>query len=366
MLTATFVVQGAEAGLRDNPSASAPTCSCSPGTMTDRIGGVRLMSAAIDRWMPRANLARLAAVRGVAQVSPQWYLATLKGPEYSTRPEAYLVAYDPATDVVLRPWLVEALPEGVSPGQAVVGADVRVPAEGEPLTLFGSQLEVAGRLTATSTSIDQTIFVTFQAAEEMGARSEERGDGRLQAMPGSISAIMLKAALDADPHEVAIRILEEVPGVVPLETPDLFQAERRQMAGVLRTLLTMLGIIWGLTVVFVGMVFAIAANERRQEIGVLRALGFPRGLVLRALLYESAALALAGGLAGALLTVAGLGLWGEAVVRVARLPLHAPSPGGMALLSLLGQATALVSVVLAAFVPSWRISHEEVALTMRE
>ena len=205
VLTATFVVRGAEAGLRDNLERLGADMLVLPwGTMTDRIGGVRLMSAAIDRWMPRANLARLAAIEGVAQVSPQWYLATLKGPEYSVRPEAYLVAYDPATDVVLRPWLVEALPEGVSAGQVVVGADIRVPPDGEPLTLFGSDLEVAGRLTATATSIDQTIFVTFQAAEEMVARSRERGDGLLKAMPGSISAIMLKAELDADPHEVAI------------------------------------------------------------------------------------------------------------------------------------------------------------------
>ena len=48
---------------------------------------------------------------------------------------------------------------------------------------------------------------------------------------------------------------------------------RRQMIGVLRTMLSLLGLIWALTLVFLGLVFAVTANERRWEIGVLRAIG---------------------------------------------------------------------------------------------
>jgi putative ABC transport system permease protein len=157
-----------------------------------------------------------------------------------------------------------------------------------------------------------------------------------------------------------------VPGVVPLETPDLFQTERRQMAGVLRTILGLLGVIWALTVVFMTLVFSVAANERRWDMGVLRALGFPRTLVLKVLLLEGATLALVGGSAGVLLSIAGFSALGSSLAQVARLPIHMPSPLGLLSLSLGGQTTALLSVTLAAFVPAWRISHEEVALSMRE
>jgi putative ABC transport system permease protein len=138
------------------------------------------------------------------------------------------------------------------------------------------------------------------------------------------------------------------------------------MIGVLRTILGLLGVIWALTVVFLGLVFAIAASERRWEIGVLRALGLSRSFVLRALLLEGATLALAGGFAGVVIAATGFAALGEQVATVVKLPLQFPSPLALLSLALGGQATALASVALAAFIPAWRISHEEVALSMRE
>ncbi len=51
--------------------------------------------------------------------------------------------------------------------------------------------------------------------------------------------------------------------------------------------------------VLIGLVFSMAVNERRREIGVLRALGATRGFVFRSLLAEAGILALSGGIAGA-------------------------------------------------------------------
>jgi F0F1-type ATP synthase assembly protein I len=47
------------------------------------------------------------------------------------------------------------------------------------------------------------------------------------------------------------------------------------------------------------------------------------------------------------------------------LPLYAPSPLGMIVLLLWGLFLALLSVTLAAFLPAWRISREEAAVSMR-
>jgi putative ABC transport system permease protein len=367
VLSATFVVRGAEASLRTNLNRLGADILVLPwGTMTEKIGGVRLMSAAIEGWMPRVYLDKIAALEGVAEVSPQLHLASLQDSAYSARPELFVVAYDPATDFTVGPWLEQGLEQGLGVGQAVAGARITLPQGEDTLSLFGQQLKLVDRLEPTATSIDDTVFVSFEMAERMVAWSNGQGQQELKIMPGSISAIMTKLALGSDPHEVAVRILEQVPGVVPLETPGLFQAERQQMIGVLRTILGLLGVIWALTVVFLGLVFAIAASERRWEIGVLRALGLSRSFVLRALLLEGATLALAGGFAGVVIAATGFAALGEQVATVVKLPLQFPSPLALLSLALGGQATALASVALAAFIPAWRISHEEVALSMRE
>ena len=155
-------------------------------------------------------------------------------------------------------------------------------------------------------------------------------------------------------------------GVVPLETTGLFQAERRQMIGVLRTMLSLLGLIWALTLVFLGLVFAVTANERRWEIGVLRAIGLSKALVLKEFLLEGAVLALVGGTVGVIAAIVGFFTLGDRLVEMIQLPLQYPSPFRLLIISLAGQTMALLSVALAAFIPAWQISHQEVAFSMRE
>ena len=367
MLVATFVVRGAEASLRLNLQRLGADILVLPwGTMTEKIGGVRLMSAAIDGWMPRAQLENIAGLDGVAAVSPQLHLASLEDSPFSSRPEIYLVAYDPATDFTLQPWLERGLGQNLRSGEAVAGARIAIPGGSSEFALFGQRLELVDRLDPTATSIDDTVFVNFETAEQMLTWSVEQNKGDLNIVPNSISAIMVKLSLGSDPHEVAVRILEQVPGVVPLETPGLFRAERQQMIGVLRTMLTLLGIIWALTLVFMGLVFVVSANERRWEIGVLRALGLSRVFVLKELLLEGATLALVGGSAGVILSVIGFSAFGSRMVSVFNLPFHLPSPLDLFAISLVGQVAALATVTLAAFLPAWRISHQEVALIMKE
>jgi len=93
----------------------------------------------------------------------------------------------------------------------------------------------------------------------------------------------------------------------------------------------------------------IAVHERTGEIGLLRALGVRRGLVLRIFLVESAALAFAGGLAGVL---AGLGLAGALRVLVPRLPLSTPPTAVVAAL-----AMSLAVGLLAGLLPARRAAR---------
>lgn len=366
-LSATVIVRGAEGSLRANLERLGADILVLPwGTMTEKIGGIRLMSAAIDGWMPAAYMDKIAALEGVAQVSPQLYLANLEDSPYSPYPDMYLVAYDPASDFTLRPWLKDGQGETLAVGEAIAGAHLSLAEGSQGATFFGMALKPVARLAATETSIDNTLFVSFETAERMLAWSQQQDSGGLDIMPNSVSAVMVRLELGSDPHEMSIRILDEVKGVVPLEAPNLFQAGRQQMVGILRTLLSVLGGIWALAVVFMGLVFTIAVNERRYEIGVLRALGFSGRRILNALLMEGAILAVLGGTTGLALTAVTLATLGETVAGLTRLPLHFPAPLELLSLSLGGQTLALASVTLAAILPVWRISHEDVAAIMRE
>jgi ABC-type antimicrobial peptide transport system permease subunit len=117
--------------------------------------------------------------------------------------------------------------------------------------------------------------------------------------------------------------------------------------------------------VFIGLVFSVAVNERRREIGVLRALGSTRSFVLRSVLAEGFVLALGGGAVGVILSALASTLVKDEIVQSVGLPLASPSPLALLALALGSLVVALASVALAALFPALRISRQEPAVAMR-
>ena len=111
---------------------------------------------------------------------------------------------------------------------------------------------------------------------------------------------------------------------------------------------------------------AMAAYERRRQLGVLRALGATRRFVMQTLLTEAGMLALAGGLLGVLLATLAIYFLRRPIVNNFGIPFLFPAFPTLLSQIAVGLLLALVSVTLAALVPAYRISHEEPADAMRE
>ena len=83
------------------------------------------------------------------------------------------------------------------------------------------------------------------------------------------------------------------------ETEQAFRASFVAMAGNLALLLNGIGLAVAFTILLVtANTMSIAVRERQQEIGVLKTLGFPSGLVMALILSEALLLGLMGGLLG--------------------------------------------------------------------
>ena len=90
--------------------------------------------------MPRAYMDRLALVNGVEAITPQLYLSTLVDSPYCVTGEMYLVAFDPASDFVVAPWLDHDPLGSLRLGEAVGGAEVSDPAGEGKLEVYGFPL----------------------------------------------------------------------------------------------------------------------------------------------------------------------------------------------------------------------------------
>jgi putative ABC transport system permease protein len=278
----------------------------------------------------------------------------------------FLVAFDPATDFTIEPWLEKAIGRQLSLGEAVGGSYVFVPEGEQNIKLYGYFVTLEANLEPTGTGLDQSMFLTFDTARDMARISQTMAVSPLEIPPDSISAVMVKVAPGNDPHEVALNIMHNVPDVTPIESPNLFQAYRKQMTSLLRGILAVLGITWVMSMALIGLVFSMAANERRRELGVLRALGATRGVVFQSLVTEAGLLALGGGAVGIALTCLAVYLFRTLIIVSTGIPFLFPSPALLLAQIAGGLALALLSVTLAALLPAYRISHMEPATAMRE
>lgn len=365
-LSTVLIVRGARDSLRLAMDRLGADIIVVPLGTESKVESALLMGVPTSVWMPGDREAKVAAVPGVAAVSRQLYLSSLKNASCCSVPEMLMVAYDPQTDFTLRPWLEKNLPGGLRLGEAVGGTYVFTPEGEQNIKLYGYFVTLKGNLEPTGTNLDRTMFFTFDTARDMARISRTMAEKPLEYLPDSISAVLVKVAPGYNVHDVAVQIVKDVPDVTPIESPDLFLTFRKQIMGLLGAMLGVLGVTTVLSLVLVGLVFSMAANERRREMGVLRALGGTRNFVFRILVTEAALLALAGAVPGLLLAAFSVYLFRSLIIRSIGVPFLYPSPLPLLALIAGGVVLALIGVTLAASLPAFRISRLDAAVAMRE
>ena len=366
VISATLIIGGANDSLRLALDRLGADIIVIPDGNEQRLEAALLMGIPVHCWMPDTVEDEVAKVEGVAAVSPQLYLSTLRGASCCSVPEMFLIAYEPETDFTLSPWLEENLDGGLALGEAVGGSLVYVPEADDELLVYGYGLDLKGSLNATGTGLDQSMFFTFETAFDIARLSPELAVKALDIPPRTISSVMVKVDLHSDPHEVAAAIDAAIPGVTPLETNQLFKGQREQILSLLNSVMTLLIITWVLAMALIAVVFSLAVNERRRHIGVMRALGASRATVLQSLLLEAGLLALAGGIVGIVVSSLAVYLFRTLIVDLMGFPFLFPAPLQLAGLGLGALVLALLGVTLAALIPALRISLQDPAISMRE
>jgi len=365
-LSTVLVIRGAQDSLRLALERLGADIIVVPEGEASRVETALLMGKPTQTWMPQENLSKIASISGVAAASPQLFLASLSNASCCSASELFMVAFDPKTDFAIEPWLRQRLGHELRLGESVGGNLVFVPEGEENIKLYGYIISLKGNLEPTGMGLDQTLFLTFDTARDIARISKTRAVKPLEIPDNKISAVMVKMQPGADAHKAALDIMQTVPNVTPIESPQLFQAYRKQITGLLRGMMAVLGITLVLSLVMISLIFSMAANERRREIGVLRALGATRVAILQSLLSEAAMLALGGSAVGIALAVMTVGLFRNLIVRSLEMPFLFPSLP--ALLTLIGGGliVAMVSVTLAALLPAYRVSRQDPAVAMRE
>ena len=365
LLATTLIIKGSQDSLNAGIHRLGADIIVVPSGAEDTIETALLMGQPTGVWMPSGNLNKIAAVPGVEIVSPQIYLASIYGSPYCSASEMFLVVLDPQSDFSVTPWLATNLQSGLSRGEVIGGAAVSIPKGEQGMTLYGDAVNLKGNLEPTGTSLDQTLFMTKETAQDI-ADSSSNLDEPLTIPEDSISAIMLKASPGVNVHGLAQQILLSTEGMVPVESANMFGTFRDQMNGLLWGFSILTLIMWGLAALMMGVNFSMETDERKREMAVLRAEGASPGFIFNLVLIKAGMLAAVGAIVGILFSAVTLFFFKDAIVGSLKMPLLFPSIQSLILLSGAVLLLAVIIVILSAMVPAIRVSRQELAISMRE
>jgi putative ABC transport system permease protein len=316
--------------------------------------------------LPASHVDDIRVLPGVAKASAHVYLASLSNASCCSVSDMFLVAFEPETDFTVQPWIEEASgASGLEVGHSLGGSLVTVP-DGEPgITLYGYPLTLSANLAPTGTNLDRSLFITMDTARAMASRSVTSAVSPLELREGSVSAVLVKVSEGSDAAGVASLIEERFPDVDAIPETGLFGESRRSMELAFRSLLALLGVSAGFALIFIALVSAMAAHERRRETGVLRALGVTRLGVIGVQLVQSAALTAGGGLIGIGIAALITYLFRDLLIARLGFPFLYPGAGELAVLALGGIALLVAGVSVAVAIPTGLASLGEPADTMR-
>jgi putative ABC transport system permease protein len=302
---------------------------------------------------------RVARVPGVEAVAPQRAVALAESTA-SQVPD--VIAFDPAHDFTVLPWLREKLDRPFRTSDAIVGGR-RPERVGATLQLGARALTVHGRLGLTGVGpLDRSVLVSFDTLETLALAAAPTSSPGLFADPrGRASALLVRLAPGGSPERVRFALAGE-PSVKVVTGASLATSVRQMLTALLAGARGLMLSTLATLVVMVGVLYSAVLVERRRELGVLLVLGARRRQVFRSIVAEAMLVTTAGGVGGVVFGGAALlALERSFGYRLASLdvPLAWPAPAALVVYGLGAVALASGVGLMGALLPAWRLSRRE-------
>jgi ABC-type lipoprotein release transport system permease subunit len=311
-----------------------------------------LMTGIADKTMPQAYLDTLASQQSI---SYNHLLATLDGRMSWRGIEILLTGVSP--EVCPPGQKMQPMTFQIQPGTAYVGyrvAEALGIQKGNPIVLNGKELKVERCLAESGGTDDMRVQCDLSDAQA------------ILGLPGQISEIKAVDCLCYMKGDPVAILRKEIGSILPevqvFQAKPLATARARQRQMIQNLFAVMMPFVLVACGVWIAVMAVTNVRDRRQEIGLLRALGYDTVSILRLFLGKAVLVGLFGAAVGFLLGT-GLGLrFGPRVFEITAKTMLRPELSLLVLSCLLAPLFA----VIASFVPAVIAVTYDPAATLRE
>jgi putative ABC transport system permease protein len=275
-----------------------------PRDATVNITAALLTVEPSTQTLPAGVVDTLAQLPGVLAVAPQRYHALTVGEGGHDSED--LIAFDPARDFTIIPWLTDRLDRPLAAGDILVGAR-RAERVGSEINLFGRSFTVYGKLALTGVGpFERSLFASFQTVAAVAeAARQTTSRAILDAGTDKYSGVLVQLAAGTSVEQFRFAAAR-VPDVKIVPANALSMSVRRGLATILSAAVVLTILILLSTALMVAAMYSGLLVERRRELGLFLAIGLRPRELERMILAEAALTTGCGGVAGVLLGVAAL------------------------------------------------------------
>lgn len=255
-------------------------------------------------YMTNTVAQEIRDLSGVAKVTPQLFLTTADG-AHCIVGNAFLVGIDPKTDFTVMPWLTKKMDRPLDPADVVVGGNSNYQI-GDVVYFYGQYFVVYGKLDRTGMGLyDNAIFITLDKAYDLAEASKKYSDSAaLGYSRGDVSALLVQIGNTAKANLVRFAISKN-PEVKVITAGNVVTSVRQSVVALFTGTVVLAVVLVIGNILMISAIFSSIVNERRRELGLLRAIGAKKASVFRLVETEAIALTTLGGLLG---VVIGIGL----------------------------------------------------------
>jgi len=244
-----------------------------------------------DFYMSREVFEKVKNLPEVKEATFQIYLETLESGCCSIV-EGQVVAFDPASDFVISPWFKEP-PPPLKEGEVYVGSYVyEYLGLIKTMALFNKEVKVVGNLKETGTGLDHGIFMRVEDLDKIS----ETVTGKYT--PGKISIIFIKLKEGTNLDLFTDQIQELLPNTGMMTRGSIGADVKTTLKDITRVFSITILISSALAILLAWSTFTALANERRREVGILRAIGAHKSHIMKMFLTEASIISLIGGIIG--------------------------------------------------------------------
>ncbi|MBI5101332.1 MAG: ABC transporter permease [Nitrospirae bacterium] len=323
-----------------------------------RSGAILLSGEPSLYYMQSGALEKIRRIEGVRKASGQLFLkpASLA---CCSDVETFLIAFDPASDFTVNPWLKKNLKKDLKDDEVLSGYALSF-FPGDSLHFFSRPFTVAGVMDATGINFfDQSVFMTMEAAYKIAENPKSAAAKELALSRDDMSAVLVQVDAAAPPERVAIKIEYEVPGVKAVLAQDAVNNVKKGLSAVSSVAVVIVLLMWALGLVVLGLSFYMIVNERLREFGLIRTLGARKTHMFRLVVTEAASVSAIGALSGICLTGAIMALMSGPITRGLGLPYLMPSLPGISAAVTLSLVLSVISGVAASLFPAVKAGKME-------